>query len=121
MENVLIRIDNFKNSFKIAFGIRKYEKIFNKINESKAIKKILRLSTEKNRAPGSLDFIYSLNQVPFFMLSNGNIVALGSILALENWIKYVNNDLHLANDYELNLILDGILNQCRKTRLTISA
>ena len=119
METAINRIERFKELYKTAFGIRKYEKVYQKIYNSNKIAKLFSLASEKHLAPHSLDYIYALNEIPYFMFSKGDTQALGAIIAFERWMKSGNMEVQFITGIELNQILDGIINESSKSILTI--
>ena len=117
METAYNRIERFKSNYKTAFGVRRFENVYQKINNSKKITKLLSLAADKHIALHSLDYIYALNEIVYFMFSMGDTQALGAILAFERWMKSENKEILTEN--QLNQIFDGILNECSKAKLTI--
>lgn len=121
METVIDRIERFKMLYKTAFGVRKYENISSRINNSRKIRKLISLSFERRMPPHSLDYLYALNEIPYFMFSLGDTQALGAILALECWIKSGNSVTSTISEIELNKTFNDILHECAKSKLTIWA
>lgn len=118
METFFDRIERFKSLYITSFGVRKFEKISSIISNSNNVNKLIALSDEKKQAPLSLDYIYSISSIPYFIFSRGDTKALGAILAFEKWMKLSNKDFYYTNR-DLNITLDAILFECSKLRLTI--
>ena len=119
METVNNRIERFKSLYKTAFGVRKYENVYQKIYNSNKITKLLSSAADKHLAPHSLDYLYALNEIPYFIFSKGDTQALGAIIAFERWMRSENNEVRHITGIELNQILDGIINESSKSMLTI--
>lgn len=103
------RIDHFKWAYEKAYGNRKYLKIESKINSSEKIQKLLNISRDKKLAPAAADFVYAINEIPFFIFSSSDTLALGVLLFIERWIKEVNDQLYLLNNFEIDRIITAVM------------
>tara|TARA_B100000900_G_scaffold390087_1_gene383504 strand:+ start:870 stop:1247 length:378 start_codon:yes stop_codon:yes gene_type:complete len=112
-------LQDYSETFFIEFGRRKLEKIQRKIQTSKTISTLIYLSNQKRAVPNKNDFLYNLNEIPFFIFAKAETLALGGLLGLERWNQECNSRLRLANNDELKKIAIGILMDCKKTKINI--
>ena len=98
--------------FKENFGEEKFIKIFNKIQTSNKISDLIRVSHQNLIVPNKNDYLYSLNEVPYFIFAGTDTLAIGAVLALNRWNEECNRYLHLADEAMLNYTLEGILKDC---------
>lgn len=97
------------------FGERKFNSILNRVMTSNKISGMI--STLKFNAlpPGSKDFLYCLNSIPYFMFSSGQSQALAAILGLQRWNEEVNSHQYLLNEEGLKLRAINILEESKIT------
>lgn len=118
-DNVTYRdlITDFFKEYLTDFGRLKFDKIQNKILTSKKVSNLIQLSFQKRIAPSKNDYLYCLNEIPYFMFSKAETLALGALLFLERWNKECNSELHLLNDDTLKNIVTNILIDCKKLKM----
>jgi len=109
-------LEDYLETFAIEFGKRKYEKVFRKVQTSSKISNLIYLSNQKMIVPNKNDFLYSLNEIPFFIFSKAETLALGGLLGLERWNQECNSRLYLADNKTLKEIAINILNDCKKLK-----
>jgi hypothetical protein len=118
MVAALERISNKKDFFQKEYGEKKFRKISEVIKTSNKIQsKIINQSVALRTAPGKNDFLYCLNEIPYFIFCKADTLEIGALLALELWHETVNSSYSYLNDFELNYIIDGIISDCNKRRL----
>jgi len=109
-------INDFKAAFIKEYGERKYRIIHSKISQSKKIHKLIRLSQSKQMAPNKNDFMYRLNEIPYFLFTRPDNLALGSVLALELWHNTLNTNYYFLSEYNLNNVFNGIIFDCERMK-----
>ena len=112
-------LEDFLQEYFTEYGRQKFEKVHRKIKTSKKISSLIYLSEQKMGVPTKEDYLYSLNEVPFFLVSKAETMALGGLLALERWNQECNQRLYLANDDDLKDIAIRILNHCKKLKVNL--
>ena len=119
MDSILDKISLFKSAFIREFGERKYRKIFTKVHTSNKIRNLIYQSQLKQLPPNKNDFLYCLNEIPYFIFSRADTLAMGAILALELWHTTINQDYLFSDEYKLNILFDDIIRDCEKTILRL--
>jgi hypothetical protein len=104
-------LHDFLEEYKKEFGLRKYEKIEEKIFESSKISKLFRVAKEKNLVPNYMDYLANLHEIPYFLFAKANTVACAAFIAVERWNIEENTNNRLASDSELTSVLRGILRE----------
>ena len=118
MITALERIANKREYFQKEYGEKKFRKISEVIKTSNKIqRKIINQSVSLHTAPNKNDFLFCLNEIPYFLFCKADTLEIGALLALELWHESVNSNNSFLNDYELNFIIDGIISDCNKRRL----
>lgn len=111
--------NNFAKNFQTEFGMIKYDKIYDTIHTSNKISNLIDLSRQKKAVPNQKDYLHCLNTIVYFVFSKAETLAMGSLIALERWNRECNQELHLADDYKLDIIAEGILRECAQTKLNL--
>ncbi|MCB0746642.1 MAG: hypothetical protein KDC90_04185 [Ignavibacteriae bacterium] len=112
-------INDFFQEYQTEFGRRKFEKVYQKIQTSNKISKLLYVAKQKRAVPNKNDYLYSLNEVPYFIFSKADTLALGALIALERWNKECNQEIVYANEFLLKEIAIKILQDCSKIKLNL--
>lgn len=112
-----MQYNNFAKEFKREYGEAKYKEIFNKIHSSTKVTNLINLSRQKRLVPNQKDYLNCLNTIFYFIFSKAETLAMGCLIALEKWNQECNNELHLADEYVLNHIAEGIIRECSQTKL----
>lgn len=97
------------------FGERKYKNIHFRVMTSKKISKLLDVSKSKNVGPNHKDFLYCINEIPYFIFSRGQTQAIAALLALERWNEEVNSQQYLLPKEGLRLRAIHILEESKIT------
>lgn len=97
------------------FGERKFNSILDKIKNSNKIQRLINLSIEKQSPPGSMDFLYLMNEIPFFIFSRGQTQAVGALVALMRWNQDVNSTHFLLTEEGLKIRAIKILEESKAT------
>lgn len=97
------------------FGERKFKTVLNKIITSNKISGLISTARYKGVVPGSMDFLYCLNEIPYFIFSRGQTQALAALIALERWNEEVNSEQFLLSEEELKLRAVNILEESKVT------
>jgi len=109
--------EDFINEYLVNYGKIKYEKVYNKIYTSEKISKLILYSSASKLVPNAKDYLYTINSIPFFMISKADTIALGCLMSLERWNIECNNKYKLANEFILKDIISRILKECLKLEL----
>lgn len=96
------------------YGETKYQKIQERVMISNKISGLISLSMYKKLPPGSLDFVYCINEVRQFIFSNMETKTLACLLTLERWNQEVNKKLYLMDENDL---YDRAIGIVRKTKV----
>src|SRR5690554_5331249 len=107
--------DRFTDSYVREFGERKYYAIVNKIMNSNKISKLITVSKQKGLPPTSNDYLYCLNEIPYFIFSRGQTQAVGALIALQRWNDEVNSQANMLNVEELKFRAIKILEESKIT------
>jgi len=113
------KIELFKESYIREYGERKYRKILDKVQSSKKIKRLIDKSIEMRFSPNKNDYLYCLNEIPFFLFSKPDTLAIGAVLSLELWHNTVNQDFYFLDEYDLEHVFEGIINDCENIKLKL--
>lgn len=119
MNSVIEKIEIFKENYIREYGERKYRKVLSKIHSSKKIGNLIHLSQIKQISPNKSDFLYSVKEIPFFMFSKADTLAIGAVLALELWHNTLNQEYYYLDEYNLNRVFEGIIIFCNKRKLKL--
>lgn len=66
--------------------------------------------------PTEKDFLYCLNEIPYFIFSKADTLALGGLLSLERWNSLCNSKYFIATQDNLKDIAINIIRDCNKTK-----
>lgn len=112
-------VSDYCQEYQMEFGKRKFEKIYQKIQTSNNISKLLFEAKQKRVVPNKNNFIYSINAIPYFIFSKADTIALGALLALERWNNECNKVIVFADKELLKKIASQILEDCSKLKLNL--
>ena len=98
------------------YGRKKFHKVLQKVQTSKKLGNILKLSIQMMKAPNENDYLYNLMETPIFMFAKPDTIAMAGLLLLERWNQECNTELDLANEIELKEIAFRILLKCEKLK-----
>lgn len=110
-------IEFYATSYMREFGERKFRTVVEKVMTSNKISGLISTSRFKGVAPNHKDFLYCLNEIPYFIFSRGQTQALGALIALQRWNEEVNSQLRLRYENDLRLIALSIINESKSTYL----
>jgi hypothetical protein len=99
------------------FGERKFNTVLEKIMTSNKISGLISTAKFKGLPPGSKDFLYSLNEIPYFIFATGQTQAVAALLALQRWHEEVNVIQFLLSEDDLKLRAINILKECKHSFL----
>ncbi len=97
------------------FGDSKFKTVLDKVMTSNKISGLISTVKYKEVAPGSKDFLYCLNEIPYFIFSRGQTQALAALIALQRWNEEVNSQQFLLNDEGLRLRAVNIIEESKVT------
>ncbi len=97
------------------FGERKFKTVLKKIMTSNKISRLISTAKYKNIPPGSKDFLYCLNEIPYFIFSRGQTQAVAALIALQKWNEEVNSQQCLLTKEELKLRAMNIIDESKVT------
>lgn len=103
------KIEMFKECYIREYGHRKYREIFSKISSSKKVANLIEQSKIKQISPNKNDYIFLLNEMPYFLFSRTDTLAMGAVFALELWHKTLNEDYYYLDEYNLDSVFKGII------------
>ena len=104
-------------SYSREYGEIKFKKIFEKVMTSNKISGLISTVKYKGLPPGSKDFLYCLNEIPFFIFSSNKTQALAALIALQRWNEEVNSQEFLLSEDGLRLRALNILNESKVSLL----
>ncbi|MCL2858808.1 MAG: hypothetical protein FWF42_03860 [Streptococcaceae bacterium] len=93
------------------YGEREFKKILDKVMTSNKISGLISTLKYKGIPPGSQDFLYCLNEIPYFLFSQRQKVAIGALIALQRWNEEVNSQQFLLSEEGLRLRAVNILKE----------
>ena len=97
------------------FGEKKLKEIFEKIMTSNKISGLISTSKFQQAPPSANDYLYSLNEIPYFLFCRGQTQGAAALLALQRWHLEVNSELFLISDLQLQLIAVKIIETSKKS------
>jgi ATP-dependent Lon protease len=97
------------------FGERKFKTVLDKIMTSNKISGLISTLKNKGVPPGSKDFLYCLNEIPYFIFSRGQTQAVAALIALQRWNQEVNSKQYLLSEDGLRLRAVNILKETKIT------
>ncbi len=97
------------------FGERKFKTVLEKVMTSNKISGLISTAKYKGVSPGSKDFLYCLNEIPYFIFSRGQTQALAALIALQRWNEEVNSQQFLLSEESLRLRAVNILEESKVT------
>ncbi|MFW5983211.1 MAG: hypothetical protein ACOCQ4_01825 [bacterium] len=114
MEKLEERIQKTKQNYSNQKGPEKLKKVEGKIYASKKIRRLIQQSQQKMLSPNKNDFLYSVNEIPFFILSKKDTIFMGVVCAFELWHKTINTSYQYMDEFSLNRTFEEILNDFKK-------
>lgn len=96
-----VLLHNMYSSFIREFGQRKFDKIYDKIHSSNKVREFIIKSKRLGLAPYLTHNIELLNEIPYFIFSRGQTMAIGALILLEKWDQEVNQQSLISNSEEL--------------------
>lgn len=106
---MIIEFNKNKRRFIEKFGNEKFEKLFQKVNESGSLVKITGLTVNKGLPPAATDFLLSVNSI-FYVVSKFDMAftVMAALMMLKIWNENVNEYYHLVSDQHLTIIAERI-------------
>ena len=98
-------------SYSQKYGETKFKKVFEKVMTSNKISGLISTVKYNGLPPGSKDFLYCLNEIPFFIFSSNKTQALAAIIALQRWNEEVNSQEFLLSEDGLKLRALNVLKE----------
>lgn len=103
------------NVYEKEFGQRKLNAVFENLNNSNKIRKLLN-HYKNTGAPINASIILNyINAIPYFIFSRGQTQAIAALIILKYWHKEMNFGYIILNDSQLLLIVHEILKECQIT------
>ncbi len=98
-----------KEKFISLYGSDKFNKLYEKVNESKALLKLTGYTVNTGLPPTANDFMGSANTIPY-VISRFNLGAsvMASLIELKIWNDTVNNYRQLISNDHLKMIAELI-------------
>jgi len=107
--------DYIISSYIREFGERKFKTVLDKVMTSNKISGLISTAKYKEVPPGSKDFLYCLNEIPYFIFSRGQTQAVAALIALQRWNEEVNSQQFLLSEEGLKLRVVNILEESKVT------
>jgi hypothetical protein len=108
-------LEHVFSSYIKEFGERKFHSVFEKIWTSRKINELIQVSIEKKAPPGSMDYLYIINEIPFFIFSRGQTQAIGALIALQKWHEEVNLKYLIISEEGLKIRALKIIEESKAT------
>lgn len=98
-----------RSRFISLYGNDKFDKLYNKVNESNALVKLTGITANKGLPPTANDFLGSANTIPYVVLRfNIGVSIMASLIELKIWNETVNSYRQLVSEQRLNVIAEQI-------------
>lgn len=111
-ENIL---DYYISGYIREFGERKFKTVFDKIMTSNKISGLISTARYRRVAPGSKDYLYCINEIPYFIFCKGQTQAAAALIALHRWNEEVNSSQYLLNAEGLRIRAVNIIEESKVT------
>lgn len=112
-------ISHFFEKYKFEFGNRRFKKINSKIQSSKKFGRLIDDSKKLGKYPTHEHYLYRIHEIPYFIFSKPDTVALGALMALERWHHECNINFLYANEPILKDIAVKIIQTSEKMRIRL--
>jgi hypothetical protein len=98
-----------KDRFLRLYGQEKFEKLYQKVNESNSLVKLTGLTVNKGLPPTANDFLNSANTI-LYVVTRVNIATsvMAALIELKIWNANVNSYHQLISDQHIELIAERI-------------
>lgn len=83
------------------FGERKFKIILDKVMTSNKVSGLISTAKYKRIPPGANDYLYCLNEIPYFIFSRGQTQAVAALIALQRWNEEVNSQQFILFEEDL--------------------
>lgn len=107
------QVEAFTNDFVTEYGKRTLRKINSKIDNSRSVRKYFIKLQEINIEPHPKDLVVTIMNMPYFMVTKREIIAMASVLLLYKWHLQFNKDNRLASDFALVKLFEMVLNNAK--------
>jgi hypothetical protein len=97
------------------FGEHKFKTVLDKIMTSNKISGLISKSKYKSIPLGSKDFLFCLNEIPYFIFSRGQTQAVAALIALQRWNEEVNSQYYLLSEEGLKIRAVNIIEELKIT------
>lgn len=98
------------------YGRLKFDKVLRKVQNSKKITNLLIISLQKSIIPNKNDYLYCLNEIPYFIFSKPDTLAIAGLFSLERWNQECNDNYNIADENELKEIAVEIINESNRLK-----
>ena len=109
--NFNAEVEKFISFYIKSYGEEKFNAIKNKIDNSNKVKKFLGKSSSDKIILLRDDFVFTINEIPYFIFSHPKTSTMGAILALRKWNDEINSQLFLASDFQVLKVLNDIIDK----------
>lgn len=110
---------DFAQKYSDEFGTSKFNNIYGKVSKSKKVERLIKNAERKNLVPNQKDYLHCLNEIPYFIFSKAETLALGGLFAMAKWNDECNQVNQLANDQQMLQIGLGIISECGEIKMNL--
>jgi hypothetical protein len=108
-------VDSYAIRYAGAFGQDKALAVNKRIMTSNKISGLIARSRHHGYSPSHLDYLHTINTIPYFIFSRGQTQALAALLALDRWHVEVNMQLNLLSPDSMLTRAELIIQECKDT------
>lgn len=106
---------SFKDEYKQLYGQVKYDKVRQRVENSKKINRLIESSITERKFLGADSILTHLHSIPYFIFSSGQTVLLAAILVFEKWDYEVNTKFFMLNEIRKKEELQKMIRLCSKS------
>lgn len=91
------------------YGSEKFDKLYDKVSNSKALVSLIGQSVNMRLAPNPGDLLASSGSIPYVVMRfNIGIAVMAALIILKIWDERINAFQHLASEYRLTEIAEKV-------------
>jgi hypothetical protein len=126
MENIVqsipytVLVDEFYGFYRNDFGGLKFKEVYDKVNSSNKIKKLLSNAKRDRIRLGTDDYLLTIHSSSSFTFAKPETIFFASIMILSKWEDEVGTPNNISDDVYMNTMFFRLLSKCDKfkTHLT---
>jgi len=105
----------YKDNFRLKYGQIKYDKISQRVNNSKKINRLIESSKIERKFLGADSILTHLHSIPYFIFSSGQTMLIAAIIIFEKWDYEVNSKYFMLNELRKKEELEKMYKLCSKS------